>query len=82
MDPISNNCELLRNQCLELKSEIAVLNNKLGKLLETICLKDHVEAACQTEAINSTTQHVECQTGVISYQFQDFPILVVKLAVL
>ena len=31
-----------------------------------------VEAPCQTEAINSTKQHVERQTGVISYQFQDF----------
>ena len=31
-----------------------------------------VEAACQTEAINSTKQRVERQTGVISYQFQDF----------
>ena len=76
------NYSALRNQCLKLKGEIAVLNNKLDNLLDTICFKDHVEAACQTEAIRSTKQHVECQTGVISYQFQDFPILVVKLAVL
>ena len=67
MDSNCANCDLLRNQCLELKSEINLLNVKLNKLLGFFC-NDHHEVACQTDAINSKNHEVECQTSIINCQ--------------
>ena len=62
MDPNCSNCELLKNQCLELKSEIALLNTRLDKLLESVYHKKH-EVGCQTEFVS---YEVECQTDMDS----------------
>ena len=66
MDSSCQNCVILKNQCLELKDEIAHLSKKLNKLLELVC-KEGREMACQTEVI-IPHNHVECQTNVISYK--------------
>ena len=62
------NCDLLKNQCLELRSELALLNSKLDKLLESVCVNENCEVACQTEAKpNDDHNDIESQTSCISY---------------